>query len=446
VEHLIIDSQTLNDLNIFTAREGSNSIFDLFKQTRTLAARKSLKDMMERPFNNLEDITGRRDTIKYFQDNNVELELKNPELDLIEFYLASKAKTFRNNPIDAFTDYVTRRSSNDYYVIKTGQRYLIEVTKYLLRFVAYHEANEPPLALARIMQRIKGIIKSGVLLEAVNFNEGRLTFRNISNLDRALRGSEKESIKQLLGLVYDLDVFENVARVASAKGFSFPVFSSEADLKLNIQGLFHPAIGNPIKNDVYFDQKQNLVLLTGSNMAGKSSLLKSLGLVVYLAHLGFPVPADSVQTTVFNGLVSTINLPDNIHQGLSHYFSEVKRVKEVAEILLEHDRTFVIFDELFRGTNVKDAFDGSTLVISELAGIRNSAFIISTHIIELAAGLKQFDNITFRYLDTHFENLKPVFKYLLKEGVSEERLGMYIVQNEGIVDILRQAANSRIPA
>lgn len=82
------------------------------------------------------------------------------------------------------------------------------------------------------------------------------------------------------------------------------------------------------------------------------------------------MPADAMETTVFNGLVTTINLPDNINQGLSHYYTEVKRVKEVAESLLHRDKLFIIFDELFRGTNVKDAFDGSSLIIAELSVYR----------------------------------------------------------------------------
>lgn len=149
-----------------------------------------------------------------------------------------------------------------------------------------------------------------------------------------------------------------------------------------------------------------------------------------------------MQTTVFNGLVTTINLPDNINSGLSHYYSEVKRVKDVAEMLLENKRMFVIFDELFRGTNVKDAFDGSSLIISELSGIKNSAFVISTHIVELAAELQGIANISFHYLETYFENQKPVFSYVLKEGVSTGALGMYIVRNEGIVELLKQAATN----
>lgn len=175
-------------------------------------------------------------------------------------------------------------------------------------------------------------------------------------------------------------------------------------------------------------------------MAGKSSLLKSLGLAVYLAHIGFPVPATKLETTVFSGLATTINLPDDINSGLSHYYNEVKRVKHVATILAQNENRFIIFDELFRGTNVKEAYDASLLIISELAAVYSSLFFISTHIVELAEELRKFSNVCFRYMDVVFEDKKPVFTYKLKDGVSKERLGMYIVQNEGIIELIKKAA------
>ena len=174
-------------------------------------------------------------------------------------------------------------------------------------------------------------------------------------------------------------------------------------------------------------------------MAGKSSFLKAVGLAVYLAHIGFPIFAKNMNTTVFNGMITTINLPDNLGQGLSHYYSEVRRVKEAAIQLRDHRKTLIIFDELFRGTNVKDAFDASLLIISELTKVKHSVFLISTHIVELAQELAIYKNVTFKYMDTYFEKEKPVFTYKLMDGISKERLGMYIVVNEGIVDIIKQA-------
>ena len=440
----IIDKQTFNDLNIFSEDVSSNSILNLFKYTRTLGGRKRLIEMMNNPLNNLCEISSRRDSISFFFDNKINFDIKNEEIDLIDFYLESKFKHFKNNPLDALSDYLTRNSSNHYYIIRTGLRYLIQTTKYILDFIKDQKANNPSKYLLQIFDEILDIIDGGVLMKASHLNEKRLSFFVVTNLDRAIRGAEKHNIKKFLQLMYELDVFENVALVAASKGFSFPIFNNDEDLKINITGLFHPSIKNPVRNDLHLDVTKNIIFLTGSNMAGKSSLLKSLGLTIYLSHLGFPVPAETMKLSVFNGMATTINLPDNINEGLSHYYTEVKRVKEVAEILLRNQNIFVIFDELFRGTNVKDAYDASYLIISELSAIRNSAFIISTHIIELAASLNKFKNISFGYLDTYFENQKPVFTYSLKEGISNETLGMYIVKNEGIVEVLKMAAKKSL--
>jgi len=442
MKNFSIDNQTFKDLNIFTESPNSNSIFNLFKGTRTLGARERLKEIMESPSSDIEDITLRRDSIKYFYTHKVELDIRNEELDLIEFYLKSDKRKSRNNPIDAVTDYITRNSSNEYYIIKTGLKYLIKLSKYISGFISDNTSDNTPAYLAVIFERITTIIEEGLLKQAILLNGNNLKFFQVNRLDQAFRGEEKENIHTLLQLIYELDIYENASMVALKLGLSFPVYENEKNMQVSLTGLFHPAITNPIKNDVVFDKDQNLIFLTGSNMAGKSSLLKSLGLVIYLSHLGFPVPADHMKTTIFNGLVTTINLPDDISQGLSHYYSEIRRVKQVSLQLVENDRMFVIFDELFRGTNVKDAFDASLLIISELSHIKNSAFFISTHIVELAKELKKFDNISFRYLETFFKQDKPVFTYRLAEGIGKEHLGMFIVQNEGIVDIIRRASKN----
>lgn len=99
-------------------------------------------------------------------------------------------------------------------------------------------------------------------------------------------------------------------------------------------------------------------------------------------------------------------------------------------------KLFVIFDELFRGTNVKDAYDASLSIIRSFAQIKNSYFIVSTHIVEVARELSAIENISFKFMETLFDNGSPSFSYQLKTGITEERLGMWIVKNEGILDII----------
>jgi len=204
----------------------------------------------------------------------------------------------------------------------------------------------------------------------------------------------------------------NYCHGMSAKKYKlgFPVLIETAKPGLKIEGFFHPFIKNPVKNDIEISH-ENLCFVSGANMAGKSTFLKTIGLCIYLSHTGFPVPAKTMKTSVFNGLYSTINISDNINKGYSHYYSEVKRVKDIALLIKEKKRIFVIFDELFRGTNVKDAYDATLLVVKGFSGIRNSLFFVSTQIVEVGQELSSSDKIVFKCFKSALEGEKPVYNY-----------------------------------
>ena len=214
--------------------------------------------------------------------------------------------------------------------------------------------------------------------------------------------------------------------------------SKDERQQLILQDIFHPLIDNPVPNDVEFRVDKNICFVTGANMAGKSTFLKSAGICIFLSQIGFPVPAGYMKTGVFKGLITTINLSDNITQGSSHFYSEVLRVKYVAERMNQSQQIFVIFDELFRGTNVKDAYDASLAIIKAFAKVRKSFFIISTHIVEVANELAEINNIGFKYMETIFDEGIPRYSYKLQNGITEERMGMWIVNNEGIVDMINK--------
>jgi len=264
---------------------------------------------------------------------------------------------------------------------------------------------------------------------------------DIARADYLFRNQGYQRLKTLLDIVYQLDVFISVSEVSKIKGYSFPVVNKSGNRLLKLQGLFHPFLDNPVPNNVEFDYYQNICFVTGANMAGKSTFLKSVGIAVYLSQLGFPVPAANMETSVFEGIITTINLADNIHQGNSHFFTEVSRVKYVAKKLALSQNILIIFDELFRGTNVKDAFDASLAIISAFSKLRKSFFIVSTHIVEVANELLKIKNIKFSYMETSFNNEIPSYSYKLRDGITEERLGMWIVKNEGIVEIIEGIVN-----
>ena len=171
-------------------------------------------------------------------------------------------------------------------------------------------------------------------------------------------------------------------------------------------------------------------------MSGKSTFLRTVGLMIYLSHVGFAVPARSLKTSILNGLFTTINLTDDMNLGYSHFYSEVKRVKDLALKIKPGGRLLIIFDELFRGTNVKDAYDASLMIISALVKIRNNIFFISTHILEIADTIENKDKIMFRCFGSELINQQPIYDFQLKKGISDERIGLSIIKNENILQIL----------
>lgn len=96
---------------------------------------------------------------------------------------------------------------------------------------------------------------------------------------------------------------------------------------------------NAVPYDVEITETDGLRFLTGPNMAGKSTFLKSVGLSIFISHLGFPVPAEKMSTSIYDGIMTAINISDSMSQGYSHFYSEVRRVKEVA-LKLKRGKSF----------------------------------------------------------------------------------------------------------
>ncbi|WP_184544775.1 MutS-related protein [Mucilaginibacter sp. FT3.2] len=441
--HFEVDKQTINDLQLFDDTGNSQSVFSFFDKVSTIGSRQKLTQMMRTPSNNIDILSSRRDSICYFYDHALSFPLDKNELDFIEHYLASNIQLSSGNSIDAFVSGIGYRFSNNgnYYTLSQGIRDVISLIRSLWAFYNRITVADCPPYLQSIFVRLGSFFSKKEILKIVSATtEQEPGYIKTGYYDSLFREKERATLRDVINIVYELDVYMAVAKTAAERGFCFPQYCADEQVYVKLVNLYHPGIQNAVKNDVLINEQKNLVFLTGANMAGKSSFLKALGLAVYLAHVGFPVPADSMQTSVFNGLITTINLSDNIANGYSHYYSEVKRVKETALKIAERSNMFIIFDELFRGTNVKDAYDASLATVKALSKINSSVFLISTHIVEIAEELKAYNNISFGYFIAKLQDGKPIFEYKIREGVSAETLGYFIFKNEGILEILEKLA------
>ncbi len=228
------------------------------------------------------------------------------------------------------------------------------------------------------------------------------------------------------------EAFLSVSNAITKNNFVFPAFTNS---QFSLQGVYHPFLKNPVKNDI--TATNNVILLTGPNMSGKSTLLKAISLCVYLAHTGIGVPAAAASMPYFSTISVAINLTDSIVSGYSHFMSEIITLKNVLTEARGKTKCFAVFDELFRGTNIEDALEISTATIKGLCHFPDSLFFISTHLHQLKEIEEVRTNkVTTLYIDCELKNDTPVFTYQLKEGWSDMRVGRILFEKEGLNNML----------
>ncbi len=215
-------------------------------------------------------------------------------------------------------------------------------------------------------------------------------------------------------------------------GLVFPMFTATGFV---VEGLFHPLLKNPVKNNLVADR--NVILLTGPNMSGKSTFLKAVSLCVYLGHTGLAVPAAAASMPFFGTISVAINLTDSIVSGYSHFMTEIITLKNVLEEAQNKTKCFAVFDELFRGTNIEDALEISTATIKGLTRFPNSLFFISTHLHQLRDMEEiKTGKVSTWFIDCQLKDNTPAFTYQLKEGWSDLKIGRILFEKEGLNKML----------
>ena len=436
-----IDKQTTNDLELFEKNKGDKSVFSLFNYTKSIGGKKRLEVMFANPFTEMDLIKQRIEIIKDFQDNKNDFEIDKECLDFIEYYLIQQNIPNHYSILDSYLKTISYKikPKNEYYIVQRGIRYLIVLLNEIYDYSIDTKQENTSGFIRKCRLLIRDKIENTSLRTILGLKNRRELYPyEFGKLDYLFRKSELNNIKDLLDIIYEIDVYKSIAYATHKHGLTLPTFTSQSNY-LKAQGLFHPFLDNPITNDFGFLSNQNICFLTGPNMAGKSTFLKTISISIYLAHLGFPVPAKSLKTSLFNGLLTTINLSDNINKGYSHFYNEVLRVKYVAERINQVSSIFVVFDELFRGTNVKDAYEASLAVISAFSKLNKSVFAISTHIIEVADKLKHNESIFFKYFEANLVDDAPQYNYKIKDGVTDERIGMYILKKEKVIETIQNS-------
>ncbi|MDR2906490.1 MAG: DNA mismatch repair protein [Bacteroidales bacterium] len=430
------DNQTLNDLGIFS-HSANESVYVIFNRCRTQGGASILEDMFRSPLADLDRINRRAACIRFFQENPMEFPYNTELFSPAESYLsdadARSQLSIEDNTLQRKVNHLIG-SDTEFSKIHSGILAVISLINSTQVFLTGIQSKTN----AAYISETFAALPSEIVEAAAKYKHAKkISYAHCVELDRLFRFAFRDDLLRLQQAIYYVDVYYSVAEVAIQRGFVFAKALPADDNILMLKGVHHPRLKNAIGNNLTITKDSNMIFLTGANMAGKSTIMKSIAIALYTAQVGFPVAAEAMEFSVRSGMYTTINLPDNINVGFSHFYSEVMRLKMVAQQVRQDSNLLIIFDELFRGTNVKDAYDATIAVIDAFSAIRKCTFIVSTHIIEAGETLKdKCGNIQFVYMPTVMENGVPRYTYRLTQGVTEDRHGMVIINNEGIVGML----------
>jgi ABC-type multidrug transport system fused ATPase/permease subunit len=236
---------------------------------------------------------------------------------------------------------------------------------------------------------------------------------------------------------YELEAINSLANFAYLNpDYSFPMVLNHKNGRcFDAKGIGHPLIQDEerICNDFALNELGDMVIITGSNMSGKSTFLRTIGINLSLAYAGAPVNAESLDTRLFR-LFSVIQVVDSLADGISYFYAEVRRLKALVDAL-EQDNDlplFFLIDEIFRGTNNRERQIGSRAYVKMLVG-GNGTGLISTHDLELVSISEQVPNVSNFHFEEQVADGRMLFDYCLRKGPSKTTNALQIMRMEGLL-------------
>jgi DNA mismatch repair ATPase MutS len=433
-----IDQTTLRELSILPGADDF-SLMDHIDCCITTGGKERLYEIILKPLNGIDAIIAMQQTLRSLSDHAAvwPSSTSNGTILVIGKYYSTTIDPIPENPQSGGVLAYRWLHRADHSFLKYSTEHALDFLKDMQGLVELHRNKIAPEPLQRNITEIEALLNEpelAVVHDRKSF--ASLSPKNLLRLAHFLRYRYKQKMQRLLYLFFELDAWRSMALASIKNGWVFPEFRPDNAPLLEAQELRHPLLDAAVSYDICLNPEKNFLFLTGANMAGKSTFIRTVGLAVFLAHCGMGVPAKSMKLSCFDGLLSNISNADNIRKGESYFLSEVLRIKSALQKINDGRSWMLLADEMFKGTNVQDAMKCSLAVINGLVRLRRSAFIVSTHLYEIAESLRAHTNIRFSYFETGSAGGKLHFSYRLREGVSNDRFGYLILENEGVVDLL----------
>jgi DNA mismatch repair ATPase MutS len=285
--------------------------------------------------------------------------------------------------------------------------------------------------LQKLAELFSNMDSIGNFVTALLFN-GTFLF-NLHVLKSMINWKKQHAVvlEEWLEVIGEFEMLNSLANFSyNNPDFVYPTLNS--NFEIDFSNLSHPLLNTKTRvgNQVQF-QPQSFMILTGSNMSGKSTFLRSLGINMVLSGMGSPVCASQANVHPLPVLVS-MRLSDSLSDSESYFFAEIKRLKQIMDVL-EGNPAFVLLDEILRGTNSDDKRNGTIEVVKKVIA-KKAIGAIATHDIEVCLTTNEYPNIlTNKCFEVEISNDELHFDYTLRDGICKNKSATFLMKKMGVI-------------
>ena len=260
------------------------------------------------------------------------------------------------------------------------------------------------------------------------------TLRNLRqcyNIEKWIK-THKESVPAWFEVISFFDAYNSLGNFGfNHPDYIFPKINNDVSV-LKVKGAGHPLLkkSTMVTNDIQINSEE-FFIVTGANMAGKSTFLRTVSLQIVMGNMGLPVCAEKSEYSPIK-LITSMRTTDSLTDDESYFFSELKRLKFIVDEI-KTDRYFIILDEILKGTNSTDKAIGSRKFVEKLVA-SSSTGIIATHDLSLCAAAEELPEVKNYFFDARIENDNLFFDYTFKPGICQNMNASFLLKKMQIVD------------
>lgn len=246
------------------------------------------------------------------------------------------------------------------------------------------------------------------------------------------KSKNKAFLRSWAEVVSEFEVINSIAGFCySNPSYTFPEIT-EKNNYLHFESLGHPLINSNkrVCNNFHSEGQGGVVMITGSNMGGKSTFLRTVGVNLVLALAGAPCCAKYGQVSNLK-LYTSMRTQDNLKEGISSFYAELNRIEKMLKLIESSHNVFFLLDEMFKGTNSEDRHKGGFSLINQISGLDSSG-IVATHDIELARLLEKKSLVTNYSFNSEIKNDSMHFSYKLHPGICNDFNASELMKKSGI--------------